>query len=211
MSAPENPTNPTNPTNAPTDRNPTNAPDQTNPTNAPQDADGGQPVQTRGQNPDRAHEGAQQADAVTTTPDDATQRGGYAGSAQGEYDNRDGAPRREGGGQSDPAPTNATSQPGNTSGYTDEAARQGSAGQGTGARGGSYNDQNANAPHAPGAGRTATDEENTTGAASGLLNTGTRQQQAEQQSQSRQQDGPDSGGASAGRTNSPDSDTSERV
>ena len=180
------------------------------PAPAPADSENpAQPLQTRGQNPDRAHEGAAAAEAATTTPDDATQRGGYAGSAQGDYDNRDGAPRREGGGQSNPAPTNATSQPGNRDGYTNEAARHGNAAQGTGSRGGSYNDQNANAPHAPGAGRTATDAASTTGAASGLLNTGPRQQQAEDQAQNRPADGPDSGGASAGRL--PEVDTSERV
>ena len=186
---------------------------QTPTADSPEPANPSQPLQTRGQNPDRAHEGALHADAATTTPDDATQRGGYAGSAQGDYDNRDGAPRREGGGQSDPAPTNATTQPGSTSGYTNEAARQGSAAQGIGARGGSYNDQNANTPHAPGAGRTATDAASTTGAASGLLNTGPRQQQAEVQAQTRPTDGLDSGGASAGRAPNPesDSDTSERV
>lgn len=188
----------------PTDRTPDHA--------SPDAAAGGHP-QTRGQNPDRAREGALAAEAATTTPDDATQRGGYAGSAQGAYDNRDGAPRPEGGGQSRPAPTNATSTPGEQQGYTNDAARQGSAAQGTGARGGSYNDQNANAPHAPGTGRTATDAASTTGAASGLVNTGPRHTQNEQQAHHRATAGPDSGGASTGRAPGPDgdSDTSERV
>ncbi len=173
-----------------------------------------QPLQTRGQNPDRAHEGALKADAATTTPDDATQRGGYAGSAQGEYDNRDGAPRREGGGQSDPAPTNASNEPGDQPGYTNQAAREGSAAQGTGSRGGSYNDQNANAPHAAGTGRTATDAASTTGAASGAVNTGPRQAQAEQQAEGRPASkSVDSGGASTGRApeHLADHDASERV
>ncbi|MBC7448572.1 MAG: hypothetical protein H7330_10990 [Hymenobacteraceae bacterium] len=187
--------------------NPT-TPDPANAANTSQEDS--TPPQTRGQNPDRAHEGALQTEGTTTTPDDATQRGGYAGSAQGEYDNRDGAPR-EGGGRSNPAPTNASTQPGNTSGYTNEAARQGSVAQGTGSRGGSYNDQNANAPHAPAAGRTASDEASTTGAASGLLNTGPRQQQAEQQAQTRSAGDLDSGGASAGRAPRPDSDADERA
>ena len=141
-------------------------PESENPANAPQNA--GATPQTRGQNPDRAHEGAHQAEAATTTPDDATQRGGYAGSAQGDYDNRDGSPRREGGGQSNPAPTNASSEPGDRDGYVSAAARQGSVAEGTGSRGGSYNDQNANAPHAEGAPKAPT----------------------------RPADGPDSGGAS---------------
>ncbi len=194
---------------SPTDRDPTNAPDSAKPVS--NSTEGSAEPQTRGQNPDRAREGALAAEAATTTPDDATQRGGYAGSAQGEYDNRDGAPRREGGGQSNPAPTNATSEPGNTSGYTNEVARQGSTAQGTGTRGGSYNDQNANAPHAPGAGRNATDQDNTTGAASGLINTGPPQKQAQQQAQARQADGPDSGGASTRRTPKQDADVTEEV
>ena len=202
---------PINPTNAPTDRNPTNAPDQAHPTNAPHDTDATAEPQTSGQNPEREREGLLAAEAATTTPDDATQRGGYAGSAQGNYDNRDGSPRRESSDQNDPAPTNASSDPGDTDGYTNEAAQQGSAAQGTGTRGGSYNDQNANAPHAPDAGRTATDSVSTTGAASGLINTGPDQQRAEGQAQTHQADSPDSAGASTGRTNEPGADTSERV
>jgi hypothetical protein len=205
MPTPE-PNNPQNPTNAPTDPNPTNAPTKPNPTNAPQDS--GTPAQTRGQNPDRSHENAQQGTATTTTPDNATQRGGYAGSAQGDYDNRDGSPRPEGGGQSNPAVTNSSSAPGDRDGYTNEQARHGSVDQGTGSRGGSYNDQNANAPHAADAGRQATDTGSTTGAASGLLNTGPDQQRAEQQAgKGTSAEAPDSGGASTGRA----PDTSERV
>lgn len=166
----------TNSPNAPTDRDPALAPPDT----------AGTP-QTRGQNPDRVREGAHQAEAATTTPDDATQRGGYAGSAQGPYDNRDGSPRPEGGGQSDPAPTNATSHPGERDGYTSEAARHGSAEQGVGSRGGSYNDQNANVSHSA----------------------GPRRQPAEGQSASHAAEGPDSGGASTGRTTS--GDASEQV
>lgn len=127
---------------------PTNAPDPAQPTNAAPVESASPTPQTRGQNPDRSHEGADHGDAVTTTPDDATSRGGYGGSAQGEYDNRDGAPlaegdasHPEGGGHSDPAPTNATAEPGSTDGYTNAAARQGATAQGIGSRGGSYNDQ----------------------------------------------------------------------
>ncbi len=205
MPTPE-PNNPQNPTNAPTDPNPTNAPTNPNPTNAPQDS-GAPTPQTRGQNPDNSHENAEQGVGTTTTPDNATQRGGYAGAAQGPYDNRDGSPRPEGGGQSDPAATNASNDTGDRDGYTNEQARNGSAEQGTGSRGGSYNDQNANAPHATGAGRNADDSQSTTGAASGLVNTGPDQQRTEQKTSGDADRDVDSGGASTGRA----PDTSERV
>lgn len=194
-----NPSDPVRPTNAPDENRPTNAPNRDNPTNAPQ---------TRGQNPDNSHRGAMQGDANTTTPDDATNRGGYAGSRQGEYDNRDGAPRPEGGGQSDPYPSNVTADPGGTSGYTNASARQGATEQGVGSRGGSYNDEYSNSPKAAEAGRQASEQGASAGAASGLVNTGPDQQRAESDARQRMSDpGIDSAGASAGRS----PDTSENL
>lgn len=195
-----NPTNPVRPTNAPDERNPTNAPDQDAAVNTPQ---------TRGQNPDNAHDRAGQGDAVTTTPDDANVRGGYGGARQGDYDNRDGsriAP--EGGGQSDPAPSNRADRTGGTSGYTNADARSGSTAQGMGSRGGSYNDEQSNSPQSAEAGRQSR-ETGSAGSASGLLNTGPDQQRAAAEARNRPDNGPDSGGASTGRA--PATDTSERV
>lgn len=190
---------PTNPTNAPDQQKPTNAPDQKAVTQAPQ---------TRGQNPDNAHDGASQGNAVTTTPDDANVRGGYGGARQGHYDNRDGSHTPEGGGLSDPAPSNATSQPGNTGGYTNADARSGDVAQGTGSRGGSYNEEQGNSPQPAEAGRDSR-ESGTTGSASGLINTGPDQRRAAAAAKNQQQEYPDSAGSSTGRAPGPD--TSERL
>jgi len=193
-----NPSNPVRPNHPSNEHNPTNAPDPGHPTNMPQ---------TRGQNPDNAHRGADEGEASTTAPDDATNRGGYAGSSQGNYDNRDGSPRPEGGGQSEPSPTNASSQPGNRDGYTNAPARAGNTEQGVGSRGGSYNDEYSNSPQPEAAGRDAV-ESSTAGAASGLMNTGPDQQRAAADARKRQEEGPDSAGASTGRA---PSDTSEQL
>lgn len=189
-----NPTNPVRPSTPPAEQ-PQMAPPAAGSgptTNAPQ---------TRGQNPDNAHQGAERAEATTTAPDDATSRGEYGSSRQEVSDKRNSsAAPPEGGGQSNPAPTTDQARAGGGGGYTNAAASQGATNQGVGSRGGSYNDEYSNSPQPAEAGREATDRGSTTGAASGLINTGPDQQRAARQAQDRQTDpGPDSGGASTGR------------